>query len=139
MPPILSTSHCEFYGARLCAHAQKTIPLAPIHSFTKQIVPRIVDLKSFDIHDTSFPYAPYKLLPFIKNILGAHRFFSFFLLSFIFITHFSWACVTPWHESRNLYLKHSFSTYTCLSNNSLISAWISTKFVSTLSYVCSTR
>ena len=36
----------------------------------------------------------------------------------------------PRHESRNLYLKHSFSTYTCLSNNSLISAWISTKFVS---------
>ena len=34
-------------------------------------------------------------------------------------------------ESRNLYLKHSFSTYTCLCNNSLISAWISTKFVST--------
>ena len=38
-PPILSTSHCEFYGARSCAHARKAIPLAPIHSFTKQIVP----------------------------------------------------------------------------------------------------
>ena len=35
-------------------------------------------------------------------------------------------------ESWNLYLRHSFSTYTCLSNNLLISAWISTKFVSTL-------
>ena len=37
-PPILSTSHCEFYGTHSCAHAQKTISLAPIHPFTKQIV-----------------------------------------------------------------------------------------------------
>ena len=54
-----------------------------------------------------------------KNILGARRFFFFDLRD-------------PRRESRNLYLKHSFSTYTCLSNNSLVSAWISTKFVSTL-------
>ena len=72
----------------------------------------------------------YKLLPSIKNILGACRFF----LS----TFFHFHCTLfvrlrdPWRGSRNLYLKHSFSTYTCLSNNSLISAWISTKFVSTL-------
>ena len=39
MQPILSTNYCKFNGARLCAHARKTIPLAPIHSFTKQIVP----------------------------------------------------------------------------------------------------
>ena len=39
MPPILSTSHCEFNGARSCAHARKTKPLAPIHPFTKQMVP----------------------------------------------------------------------------------------------------
>ena len=38
----------------------------------------------------------------------------------------------PKYESWNLYLKHSFNTYICLSNNSLISAWTSTKFVSTL-------
>ena len=38
-PPILSTSHCEFNGIRSCVHARKTIPLAPIHPFTKQIVP----------------------------------------------------------------------------------------------------
>ena len=25
-PPILSTSHCEFKGTSLCAHARKTIP-----------------------------------------------------------------------------------------------------------------
>ena len=37
--PILSTSHCELNDAHLCAHARKNIPLVPIHSFTKQIVP----------------------------------------------------------------------------------------------------
>ena len=68
---------------RSCVHAQKTIPLAPIHSFTKQIVrtfnvSRFVDLKSFDIHATSIPHAPYKLPPSIKNILGARRFFFSF-------------------------------------------------------------
>ena len=74
-PPILSTSHCELYATRSCAHTRKTIPLAPIHSFTKHNVSRIVDLKSFDIHRTSFPHAPYKLLPPNKNILGACHFF----------------------------------------------------------------
>ena len=28
---------------RSCAHARKTIPLAPIHSFTKQIVPSMYE------------------------------------------------------------------------------------------------
>ena len=90
VPPILSTRYCEFNGARSCAHTRKTFPVAPIHLFTKQIastfnVSKIVDQKSFDIHDTSFPHAPYKLLPSIKNILGAHA--SFFSC-FIFIAHF---------------------------------------------------
>ena len=40
-PPILSTSHCEFNGARWCAHARKTIPLAHIHPFTKKMVPSL--------------------------------------------------------------------------------------------------
>ena len=39
VPPILSTSHCKFYGTRSCAHARKTISLAAICPFTRQIVP----------------------------------------------------------------------------------------------------
>ena len=31
-PPILSTSHCEFYGACSCIHARK---LSPWHQFTR--------------------------------------------------------------------------------------------------------
>ena len=42
-PPILSSSHCEPYGARSCAHARKTIPPAPTHPPTKQIVPSMYE------------------------------------------------------------------------------------------------
>ena len=40
-PLILSTSHCKLNGTRSCAHTKNTIPLTPIHSFTKQIVPSL--------------------------------------------------------------------------------------------------
>ena len=85
-PPILSTSHCEFNGARLCIHAQKTIPLAPIHSFTKQIfiVSTIVYPNFMDIIFIDSLYVPYKRLPSINNIFT--RVSSF--LYFIFIAHF---------------------------------------------------
>ena len=46
MPPILSTDHYEFYETHSCTHTQKTIPLAPIHSFTKQIVPSLYQQSS---------------------------------------------------------------------------------------------
>ena len=81
-PPILSTSHCEFYGTRLCTHARKPSPWHLfIHLLTNSTfnVSRIVDLKSLDIHGTSIPHAPYKL-PSIKNI--------FLLLSFSSYTFF---------------------------------------------------
>ena len=39
----LSTSQCKLYGTRSCTHAQKTIPMAPIHSFTKQMVPSMYE------------------------------------------------------------------------------------------------
>ena len=62
-PPIPSTSHCEFNGIRLCTHARKTIPLAPIHPFTTQIrstfiVSAIFDLSFLAIIHTTFPHAP---------------------------------------------------------------------------------
>ena len=30
-------------GTRSCTHTRKTIPLAPIHSFTKQIIPSMYE------------------------------------------------------------------------------------------------
>ena len=72
----------------------KTIPLASIHLFTKQMVPsRIIELKSFDIIDTSFPHAPYKVLASIKNNLCTCRlFFSFHFHCTLFSWAFLWAC-----------------------------------------------
>ena len=132
MPPILSTSHCEFYGTRLCAHARKIILLVPIHLFTRQIVPLVCEelltLSSSISVMSNFCNSHTKSFLSSKKFLRGRRFF--FLL---FSCHtFRGLALYPWHESRNLYLKHSFSTYTCLSDNSLISAWISTNFVSTL-------
>ena len=52
-----------------------------INLFTKQRafnVSRISDLKSFDIHYTSFPRVPYELLSSIKNILDAIVFSIYF-------------------------------------------------------------
>ena len=71
-PQILSTSNCEFYGARSCTYACKTIPLALTYPFTKQIVctfivSRIIDQHLVVIRFTSFSRAAYKPLPSIKN------------------------------------------------------------------------
>ena len=107
------------------------------------MAPQIIDAHivwaSIIYDGTSFPHAPYKLLPPSKNILGARRFFSLFVclfVSFIFIAHFFVGlrefcvglrefCVNP-----GSFFKLSFCTFTYLSTNSLISSWISAKFVS---------
>ena len=118
-PPILSTSHCEFNGARSCAHARKTIPLTPIHPFTKQLVP--------SMHQESFTrsllrsFSPVLCVGLIKGFLPSITFLRthcFLLLclfvSFIFIAHFFVGLCEP----RMLF---SFCAFTCMSNNSLIS------------------
>ena len=95
MPPILSTRHCQCNDTRSCSHAQKTIPLAPIHPFTKQmvrtfIVPRIVDPKLIQIVFTCFSYE--------ALFLCVRGFFLFVSLFHFHCTLFSWvvgACVNP--------------------------------------------
>ena len=103
MPSILSSSHCEFNGACSCTHARKTILLAPIHPFTKQMVPLLCPellTRSLSKSFSSFSYAPYKVVPFINNILRMHRFFLCLFLLLSFSSHiFSWACGSlrePW-------------------------------------------
>ena len=134
MPPILSTSHCEFYGARSCAHARKIILLVPIHPFTRQIVPllckELLSRSSSTSVTSNFSNRHTKSFLSSKIILRGHRFL--FLSFFYFLSFSSHTFRALAREFRNFYLKHSFSAYTCLSNNSLISAWISTKFLSTL-------
>ena len=84
-PPILSTSHCEFNGTHSCAHARKTILLAPIHPFTKQtvatfIVSIIVYPKLMQIVPSIFGMGIIK--DFIPSITFLHmrRFFLFLSL-----------------------------------------------------------
>ena len=111
MPPILSTSHCKFNGARSCAHARKTILLILIHPFTTQIVP--------SLYPQSFPSSPWRsfspifclgvIKGFLPSItfLRARRFFSSLFLCFIFIAHFfrglAGACVNPGRFSQFVY------------------------------------
>ena len=81
---ILITSHCKFYGAHMCSHAQKTISLAPIRLFTKQIVPfvvsRIVDLKFVEIIFTSFSYSMCLIRCFLPS---KHFYVNVFFLNFV--------------------------------------------------------
>ena len=117
---ILSTSQCELFGARLCAHTRKTIPLAPIYPFTKQMVPSLCpesltprSLRSFS--PVLCMHLIKGFLPSITDIFTRALFFSFFLS---FSSHtFSWACGS-FHEPRKFF---SFCAFTCLSNHSLIS------------------
>ena len=79
MPPILSTSHCEFNDTCLCTHVRKTILLTQLHLLNTQIVP--------SLHPQSFPSSSCRLFPqvfwlsIIKGFLPWIKFLraSFFL------------------------------------------------------------
>ena len=100
MEPILSTSHSICNGARSCAHALKTIPLAPIYSLIKQIIPSLYQQSSTwdSLQSIILIYhkcPTYKRVPF------------FFFVCFIFIVHFLWACENL-HDFSFVHLSHSF-------------------------------
>ena len=100
-PPIPSASQCEFNGAHSCAHTQKTITLAPIHLFTKQMVPPLCpesltqsSLRSFSVVLCS--YVPYKGLPSINIIFMCALFFlCFFHFHHTLFRGLAGACVNP--------------------------------------------
>ena len=60
-----------------------------------------------DIHGTSIPHVPYKLLPSIKNILGARCFFSCFIFIARFYHGLAGACVNPGSIFSNSVFVHS--------------------------------
>ena len=87
---ILSTSHCELDDVRLCAHAQKIIPLAPIHPFTIQKVPSLYSINNHHLEIDS--WQSIKLLfnrrsinDFFPSITFLHA--CRFLLFFLFLFH----------------------------------------------------
>ena len=113
----LSTSHCRLYGTCSCTYPQKTIPLAPIHPFTKQIrstfmVSRIIAPKIIGIVFSSSSYVPYTVVLSINNIFTHFIFLLSLFLSFS--SHIFVGLCEPRKFS-------SICTFTCLSNNSLIS------------------
>ena len=136
MSPILTTSQCEFNGARSCAHARKTIPIALIHPFTKQMVPSLCPelltqslSKSFS---PAFHMHPIKcFLPSI-TFLCVHRFFLIVSLSFFYFHHTLSCGLAGAYVNHRSFFKLSFCAFISLSNNALISQQISAKLVSAL-------
>ena len=147
MPPFLSTSHCEFNGARSCAHVRKTIPIPLVLKFNTFIVP------SINIESISPTMKRCRLSLFSSYLSCSHlpghlvwsarRFFylSFFLL--IFIAHF-------FHEHKSLreppgykfYVRFTWNlntlfkhTFVCLITHSFASVRISFKFGSMI-FLC---
>ena len=123
MPPILSTSYCEFNDAHSCAHTRKTILLTQLHLLSTQIIPSLYPQSLPSSLCRSFLFGRYKGLPSMNNIFTRAPFFSCLFLSFhrtLFV---------GLRETRKFFLEFSL---TCLSNYSLISSWISVKLGSAL-------
>ena len=75
------------------AHARKTIPLAPIHPFTKQMVPSLCPESSTQTLSQSF-FTRFRKRPikcFLSSITFTHTSFYSLFLSFSLYT-FSWVC-----------------------------------------------
>ena len=135
---MLSTSHYEFNGARSCAHARKTIPLAPIHLFTKQMVPSLcpesLTRSLFQSFSSVFCMHPIKcFLPSI-TFLCARRFFYFLVCFFRFhctlFRGLAGACMNSGKFFQTLFLCIHFFVESLTH--------FLAKLVSALSHVCST-
>ena len=113
----------------------KTILLVPIHLFTRQIVPlvceELLSWSSSILVTSNFSNSHTKSFLSSKIFLRA----CYFFLSFIFIAHFSWACMTPEISIWNTHLVH---TLVCLITHSLLHGF-QPNLYQHFSYVCSTR
>ena len=119
---------------RLCAHAQKTISLAPIHSFTKQILPSMYqELLSWSRLISAITRVFCMRLtnsPFHQKYF---RRLWFFFLSFSSHT-FSWACGSL-REPRKCF---SFCAFTCLLITHSFVNGFQPNLYQPFSHVCST-
>ena len=108
----------------LCDYARRTILFRPIRLFTRESLPSFLKnqyLKLIEIGSAILLIQPYNCLLVTTKIFTWQSFFSSFFL--LFSSHtFSWACGS-FHEPRKFF-QTLFYTFTCLSNNSLISSWI---------------
>ena len=122
VPPFLSTSHCEFYGA--CCTTTHDKP--SIRPFNRELVPSLFEESMTRTKFIEIGAAILLIQPYIKYFLSPQKFLRCRHFFFVF-RGLVGACVNP-----GSFFKISFCTFTCSSNNSLISSWISAKFVSAL-------
>ena len=101
VPPILSISHYEFNGARLCTQAQKPSFWHQFYYlFTKHTLPplypySLINAKFVEIVFTGFSYAPYKMPPSINNIFTNVSFFSLFYFHHTLFHGLAGVCMDP--------------------------------------------
>ena len=96
---------------------------------TQQYLHCLKNSKLIKIKSAFLLIQPYKCLSVTTKMFMQQSFF--FFLSFIFIAHFFRGLVGAFVNPRSFF-KLSFYSFTCLSIDSLISSWISAKFVSAL-------
>ena len=121
-PPFLSTSLCAFILGHM-PYTNHLLQLKP--AITKVLVPSLCreysySLKFTEIHPAVSLMAPYKVLPFNEIIIKHAAFFSSISILSFHSTLFVGICVDPTINTHFI--------YTLLSDNSLISSWISIKF-----------
>ena len=115
----------------LVCSCSKNHPLKAVcYTNSTFIVSTIISQQIVRIVFIGFLFGHYKGLPFMNNIFMRT---SFFLILLIILLSFSrtlflWACGSL-REPHKIF---SFCGFTCLSNNSLISGWISAKLGSAL-------
>ena len=129
MPPILSTSKCEFNGTVRAPMLKKP---SPWHLFTRLLNKWYLQC----IHYTSFLHVLYKLLPPNKNILGARHFFSVSLFHFhhTLFRGLAGARVNPGSIFSNSLFVHSL---VCLITHSFLNGF-QPNLYQHFSHVCST-
>ena len=119
--PFLRTSHCEFQTTNRAIKADKPSFLHKIARYSRNhtfVFHRISNPKFTEIGGVNLLLQPYKVLHSSKKFFTG---VSFFLFYFFFA-----------HLARGLawvFLTFHFVHLNCLSNNSLISAWISMKLI----------
>ena len=124
---ILKYQPMQVLWRLLCDYARRTILSCLIRLFTRELVLSSFEESITRLHRNWFSHSSdtaYKVLPFTTKILCSSLFFFLYFHCTLF-RELVGACMNP-----GSFFKLSFCTFTCLSNNSLISSWISAKVVS---------
>ena len=111
-------------------------PFPPDLPVTRELVPSMFEESiTWSLSKSVQPVFRYGLIKSFlpqKIFWSGRRFFFFFFYFLSFSSHTFFVGLRELSWIPEVFFKLSFCTFTCLSNNSLISSWISAKFVSAL-------